>query len=70
MAPLSPQLQKCELERLLNHDVLPALFQPIAAQGGQDIVAYEGQSARNNFQQSASKSFQLISLVFPAFCAV
>lgn len=42
MAPLSPQLQKCELERLLNHDLLTALFQPIAAQGGQDIVAYEG----------------------------
>jgi len=40
MAPLSPELQKSELERLLRDDLLSALFQPIAA--GRQIIAYEG----------------------------
>ncbi len=42
MPPLSLDLQKSELERLLDEDLLSALFQPIGALGSGEIFGYEG----------------------------
>lgn len=42
MAPIQPELQKAELERLLRGDLLTALFQPIAALGMGGVFGYEG----------------------------
>lgn len=42
MAPISSELQKNELERLLREDLLTPLFQPIAALGAGEIFGYEG----------------------------
>lgn len=42
MAPISTDLQRSELERLLRDDLLSALFQPVAALGAGEIFGYEG----------------------------
>lgn len=42
MAPISSDLQKSELERLLREDLLTPLFQPIAALGAGEVFGYEG----------------------------
>lgn len=42
MSPISTDLQKNELIRLLQDDLLSALFQPIAALGVGEVFGYEG----------------------------
>lgn len=42
VVPISSDVQKTELERLLRDDLLTPLFQPIAALGAGEIFGYEG----------------------------